>query len=877
MKKLCILLLAFISINSANAQWTPQTSGISGNTIYSVFFVDSNLGFAVGDLSLILKTTNGGTSWMKQNSGSTTEFFPSVFFADANIGYIANADKSILKTTDGGTTWVKKPIDIMSHSRSLYFINADTGWVVGGCGEIFKTTNGGDIWIKQLNCGIYVMHCFFVDANIGYVVGDYGNIIKTTDGGTNWVSLAGNSTPLHSIYFLDANTGYAVGDMGKILKTTDGGINWETKIVTSQTLYSVAFSDVNNGITVGSNGAIFKTSNGGTSWIPQNSGTTNGLMSISSVDTKTTYVVGENGLILKTTCGGGITTTVNSATICKGTSITLTASGADKYVWSIGDTTSSITVNPTDTSEYIVTGSTSGCSDSALAKVNVYDFKVTALNKTLTCGGSVFLNAYSNYFGAGSTEYAWHPSYGLNDSTIYNPIANPKSNTAYTITISTSDGCVASNTVTVDVVPFLLMVTDKDIVCGGSASLSTVTNYAGSGILSYSWRPGSGLTDSLIASPDAYPNHTIAYRVSAVSTDGCSATKNVSVNVLPLAVVGTSVNISCGDSTALQANSNYTGSSPLTYLWQTDTNSNYSTTANPIVQPNQSTVYRGTISTRNGCSATNDFLVQVNGISVSPEICIVTVDSSNKNVVVWDKPSTSAIDSVYIYRESEVTNVYTKIGAVTASEYGAFVDTNSFPDIQSNKYEISVFDKCNFETQKSLPHKTMHLAINKGAGNGWNLIWEGYEGFQVSTYLIYRGSNRENLTLIGTLPASNTQYSDFNAPDGNVYYQIEIISPNTCNPYKSINSIRSNIATNAPNNVYFKIYPNPALDYLIIETNKLAGDCSLSILNMNGQELIKQAAKENKIEVDINNLSAGVYFVKLICDNSVEVKKFIKK
>jgi photosystem II stability/assembly factor-like uncharacterized protein len=882
MKKLYFLVIAFISLNSANAQWTAQASGTT-NDLYSINFVDSNLGFAVGERGTILKTTDGGTNWIRQNSGSTTNVFFSVFFVNPNIGYIATVDNSYLKTTDGGITWVEKSFAIENHCVSLFFLNADTGWISSGCGEIFKTTNGGDTWTKQLECGYFIGSLYFVDANIGYGVGDYGNIIKTTDGGANWIQQAGNSAHLSSTFFLNADTGYAVGGEGRILKTINGGITWANQNEYWYNFSSVAFTDVNTGIVVGIDGVIWKTTNGGETWNPQISGTNKMLLSIYSVDANISYAVGMNGTILKTTCGGGVTTTVNSATICNGASATLIASGAKNYVWSTGDTTASITVKPTSTTNYIVTGSISGCSDTALAKVNVYNLNVTAQNQTLTCGGKLTLNTSSNYAGEGNIKYAWRPRYGLNDTTIANPAANPKNSTTYTITASTSDGCLSSNTSRVDVEPFMLTITDKYIVCGGSASLSTNTNYPGTGILSYSWQPGNGLTDSLIASPNANPNHTIAYSVSAKSTDGCSTTKNVTVNVSPLAIAGSSMNINCGNSTTLQANTNYTGSGPLTYLWQTDNNLNYSTIANPIVQPIHTTIYRGTISTDNGCSASNDFIVNVNKIADSPEICIVTIDSSNKNVVIWNKPSTSAIDSFYIYRETEATNVYTKIGAVSSNEYSIFVDTNSFPNIQSNKYEISIFDKCNFETQKSMPHKTMHLSINQGTGNSWNLIWEGYEGFQVSTYKIYRGSDRKNLTLIGTSPASNTQYSDFNAPAGYVYYQIEIISPNTCNPYKSINAIRSNIATNAPlalnerSNADFKMYPNPASDYLIIETKELASECTLSILNINGQELIKQVAKDTKVQIDINNLPAGVYFLKLIADKSVEVRKFIKK
>jgi len=882
MKKFYLFLAAMILINIANAQWTAQSSGTK-NYLYSVYFIDKDLGFAVGEGGTILKTTNGGTNWIRQNSGSTTNVFFAVFFVDSNIGYIANADNSFLKTTDGGTTWVDKPIATVCHCMSIFFINADTGWIVSGCGEIFKTTNGGDTWIKQLDYGTSVRTCYFVDANIGYAVGDYGNIIKTTDGGDNWVQQAGNSTALMATFFLDAETGYAVGESGRILKTVNGGINWENTYEYAGGFNSVYFTDVNTGFAVGNGEGILKTTNGGKSWITQNGGTQDCLLSIYSVDANTSYAVGCNGTILKTTCGGGVTTDVNSATVCNGASTTLTASGAYKYVWSTGDTTESITIKPTSTVNYIVTGTAFGCSDTALAKVNVYNLDILAQNQILTCGETKNVHTNSNYMGTSHINYSWQPSYGLNDTTIANPDANPKYNTTYTISASTSDGCFSSSIFKIDVVPFSILASDVNIVCGGNATISTSTNYNGTGNISYLWQPGYGLNDSIIPSPITKPDHTITYSISAISTDGCNALKSINVNVLPLTIEGTNTNISCGNSTTLYANTNYNGLGPLTYLWQPADNLDNSNIANPVAKPNHNTVYNVTVTTDNGCTASNDFLVTVNEIPFTPEICIVTVDSMNKNVVIWDKPSTSAIDSFYIYKETEATNVYAKIGSVSYNAYSSFVDTNSFPNIQSNKYKISIYDKCNYETAKSEPHKTMHLSINQGSGNSWNLIWEGYEGFNVSTYRIYRGSDHKNLTLIGTSPASNTQYSDFSAPEGYVYYQIEILSPNVCNPYKSINSIRSNIATNAPLSIDeislldFKIYPNPATNYLIILTKELAKEYTLSILNINGQELLKQTIKGGKTQIDISELQGGVYFVKLIGDKTVGLRKIIKE
>lgn len=60
-----------------------------------------------------------------------------------------------------------------------------------------------------------------------------------------------------------------------------------------------------------------------------------------------------------------------NTTITQGESTTLTASGADSYVWSTGETTPSIIVSPEETTKYSVVGTTNGCEAESEITVNV--------------------------------------------------------------------------------------------------------------------------------------------------------------------------------------------------------------------------------------------------------------------------------------------------------------------------------------------------------------------------------------------------------------------------------------------------------------------------------------------------------------------------
>jgi photosystem II stability/assembly factor-like uncharacterized protein len=323
-----------------------------------------------------------------------------------------------------------------------------------------------------------------------------------------------------------------------------------------------------------------------------------------------------------------------------------------------------------------------------------------------------------------------------------------------------------------------------------------------------------------------------------------------------------------------------------TYNWTPSSGINNPNSMNPYVKPNSEATYKVTItpSAGFGCNAYTDSLKVVFAPQIAPEICMVSI-KNEKNLVMWDKPVTTLIDSFYIWRETDVTNVYEKIGAISYADSSLFVDNNSNSLIQSNKYRISLKDECGMESDKSsVAHKTMHLSINQGVGSVWNLIWEPYQGFNVNTYKIYRGTNKNDLTLIGTTSGTSTQYSDLTAPTGNVYYQVQVVNPNQCNPSKSLNISASNIATNDvtygvsdnKTTYSFIVYPNPVTNELRIELKDNNKMRNFEILNALGQVIYKGCLTDKAI-VSTSNFPSGVYLVKIENGNTFEYKKIIKE
>ncbi|MBP8033937.1 MAG: T9SS type A sorting domain-containing protein [Bacteroidia bacterium] len=122
----------------------------------------------------------------------------------------------------------------------------------------------------------------------------------------------------------------------------------------------------------------------GWNWImpggtPSSSILQNPQVTYSSVGTKTITLYTTNNIDGNTNTSAAYTRTItvysvpnvnsNSSIICAGTSATLSATGAASYTWSSGQNTSSIVVTPSASSIYTVTGTTNGCSNSAISAV----------------------------------------------------------------------------------------------------------------------------------------------------------------------------------------------------------------------------------------------------------------------------------------------------------------------------------------------------------------------------------------------------------------------------------------------------------------------------------------------------------------------------
>ncbi len=108
----------------------------------------------------------------------------------------------------------------------------------------------------------------------------------------------------------------------------------------------------------------------------------------------------------------------------------------------------------------------------------------------------------------GAVSFDWTPTSGLSNSTILTPKASPSSTTSYILT-GYFGTCTESDTVEITVNLYAYAGLDSNMCLGDSVGIgSSITLPPG---YSIEWSPGTGLSDSTVAQPNASPEETTIY------------------------------------------------------------------------------------------------------------------------------------------------------------------------------------------------------------------------------------------------------------------------------------------------------------------------------------------------------------------------------
>jgi hypothetical protein len=346
----------------------------------------------------------------------------------------------------------------------------------------------------------------------------------------------------------------------------------------------------------------------------------------------------------------GITLSVNSATICSGQSVTLTAnSSMNNYSWTpTASTASQIVVSPNVSTMYeVYTNSPTTCyaKKGAMVTVNITPTISVANGGICPTPGSHTFNP------TGAASYTWLP---------VGPVDSPTATTQYTVVGSSTAGCI-SNVLTPSIIvtnTVNLSIASPSAICIGKSATLTA-----SGASSYSWTtsPSSSLNPIVVA--PTIPNTYGLY--GTVGTCTAFTTVFVNVNPNPTVTINPSNIVYCTSNgpTTMTANG------AQTYSWNTGSTSNTA-----IATPTSVITYSVLGTDINGCQDVEYFTIgpasspTLTAAASDPTICInsnastITV-TGNATSYTW-KPSTAltSTNSATTVANPTTTITYTVTG-----------------------------------------------------------------------------------------------------------------------------------------------------------------------------------------------------------------------
>ncbi len=415
----------------------------------------------------------------------------------------------------------------------------------------------------------------------------------------------------------------------------------------------------------------------------------------------------------------------------------------------------------------------------------------------------------------GGTNYTWTPS-GLNTSTI---AVTPTVTSFYTVAATASIGCLSSMSLTITVNTNPTISVNSGSICSGN-SFTMVP----SGANTYTFQGGSAVVS---------PTANASYTVVGTSTAGCVsqtfATSNLTVSLSPTISVNSGSVCSGNSFTIVPSGAN-------TYTIQG---------GSAVVTPTANASYTVIGTSTAGC------------ISQTFAISNVTINASPLPTVAVNSGSICAGNAFTIVPTG--ANSYTIQGgsavvSPTANASYTVVGTNTAGCLSQTFATSAV-------TVGALPSLTVAGAGTICASTGTaNLIVSG-----ANTYSWNTGSTSASIAVSPSATAiyTATGTSSITGCTGTVSATI-VVSPCT-----GINQIGFQ-------NSMLSLSPNPSNGEFTIELNNGLNKL-IEVIDLTGRVLLTNSTSNDKVNVNINYLANGIYYIKIQSSNVIEVVKVIKQ
>ncbi|MDX2173086.1 MAG: T9SS type A sorting domain-containing protein [Bacteroidota bacterium] len=519
-----------------------------------------------------------------------------------------------------------------------------------------------------------------------------------------------------------------------------------------------------------------------------------------------------------------ISTSQNTLCLNATNPITLTPNylygSSTTYTWNTTVNSISISVTPTVTTTYTLESFSSVCGyTSAIKTITVYPSygpTITAVSSaSQLCVGQPF-----TLTAMGANQYVY-PGCCVSSNTLVTSVLN--NTVSGNISVYGFDlfGC-KSNTVLMPINVVAQPTINWSLaptICAGKNYTLTATGSAAS----FSWNTGA-TSPSIVISPTVFTSYTV-YAFSSNNACSTNMTKNVYTYPQPTINISPSLtnSICVGQSKYLTETNSYN-----TYNWSNGTTAN-----STIVSPSVATVYTLTVTDYNNCQATGTVLV---GIYNNPTV------------------------SLSILTPSICINTTTSLTAIGSPTGGVFTPTN-YPSINFGIGSHSLI-------YKYTNPATTCTNVTSGTFTVYPAPCVTIFASQ-DTMCVGQTSMLYTSPLGGGLSGAYLSGNNFNPLLPNDYNFIYTYIDNNNCVESSCTSVFVDICTGVKESsemADISIYPNPFNSSFKI-SNSQNKNLSYQIIDVNGKT-IKEDSINKDSEIEIGNISSGIYMLKLFDNNN---------
>jgi hypothetical protein len=281
--------------------------------------------------------------------------------------------------------------------------------------------------------------------------------------------------------------------------------------------------------------------------------------------------------------------------------------------------------------------------------------------------------------------------------------------------------------------------------------------------------------------------------------------------------------------------------------------------------------------------------------------CLQFPASGVDNITFWmshDNTFSAFIDSLYLIVSTNSGVTWTRLAG-----YGRYDASFALPGWQMETFDLSAYagqtiqvgfegvshfgnvigvDDITVTASGALPVSLVDFNARR-YGKVNNLSWSTTSEYNTSHFIIERSTNGRNFSPIGKVNASGNssisrQYA-FTDPvpvKGINYYRLQLVDIDNSARYTQVRSVR-NIGT-----LELTIYPNPVSKQSKIEINsEKTGNAILAITDATGHQLINKhitiVVGDNIIPFDFNQLTGGIYLLKVLLNDELITRKFVRQ